>query len=441
MVLDWPADSIIYSIYPSIFSSEHSFNAITTQLGRLKELGATVIWLMPITPIGHEINGHPSVDSPYCVHDYYAVNPDYGTASDLHKLIRRAHQLGLKLMFDEVLNHTSWDNQLITQHPEYYVHSDGNPGNPSSISMAFNYADVAQLNYANPGLRKYMVSMLKFWIRRYKVDGFRFDCADNPDGPDRRIPADFWLSLGRQLRSTKPNLLMLGECQSPDLAMKPFTLEYGWHMYGALKGASNGGDAGQVKDAWDYQKDSYPVGMIMMSIQDDWDDPRDVNTFGGSAGAMAAAAFYFTDTGVPLIYNGMEIGNSAEAVNPRVAIDWHRGNPEFTEFYRHLITLRHNNPAFTVGSMSWLANTEPKQILTYERTSGTSTFVVEVNLSNSPVNGSISGVPQARWKEIRIAPEVAQHDHAALPLFSLGPKDFAIYKMQTDAAIEQRKTR
>ena len=140
---------MIYCVYPSIFSPQGNFAGVTAQMGRLKALGVTVLWLMPVTPIGHAVNGHPTINSPYCVHDYSAVNPDYGSHADLQDLVAAAHKRGIKVILDEVLNHTAWDNALITQHPEYYVHSDGDPKNPApSIQMAFTYADVAQLNYA-----------------------------------------------------------------------------------------------------------------------------------------------------------------------------------------------------------------------------------------------------------------------------------------------------
>jgi glycosidase len=64
------------------------------------------------------------------VHDYYVVNPSYGTKSDLLNQVSTAHKLGFKVMFDEVLNHTSWDHALIRTNPDYYVHTDGSPKTP-----------------------------------------------------------------------------------------------------------------------------------------------------------------------------------------------------------------------------------------------------------------------------------------------------------------------
>ncbi len=440
----WPAGSVIYTLYPEIFSPQGNFAGVTAQLPRIKALGVTDIWIMPVTPVGQPINGHPSVDSPYDVHDYYGIDPRYGTTADLHTLIGTAHKLGMRVLLDEVLNHTSWDNALITQHPEFYVHSDGNVHNPASIQMAFTYSDVAQLDYANPALRAYITKMLQYWITQYNVDGFRFDSANNPDGPGRKIPADFWQQLGTDLRQTRPNVLMLEEGETPDLAHKPFSLDYAWRMYdpgghGALKTAADG-DASGVEPAWHSQVSDFPAGMQHMAVQDDWDTPRDVNAFGGPAGAMAVAVFNFTTTGIPLLYNGMEVGNSAGARNPHAAIEWAAGDPRFTPFYHSLIALRRSNPAFTTGTMTWLPNTAPKQLLTYTRAGGGSEFLVEINPTGTPASGKISAAVGSGWKRVPVAgtsPVAA----GMLPSASLPPRSFALYRRPLSAAAQAAEMR
>ena len=424
----WPAGSVIYCVYPSIFSPERNFAGVTAQLGRLKALGVTTLWLMPVTPTGHAVNGHPAFGSPYAVQDYFAVNPDYGSDADLQVLVKAAHTLGIKVILDEVLNHTSWDNPLVTLHPEYYLHSDGNPKNPASIQQAFNFGDVAQLNYASANLRAYMTQMLQFWLIRYHVDGFRFDTASSPEGPGRMIPADFWQELGRNLRLTRPDVLMMGESESQDLALKPFALDYGWRLYNALKDAFNGGDASQVEAAWHRQTEDFPPSMKHLSLQDDWDDPRDLSAFNGAAGTMAAAVFNFTNTGIPLIYNGMEIGNAGGSVNPHTPIAWAGGDPRFLPFYREIIALRRRSPALQDGKMTWLPNSLPTQVLTYTRANGASEFLVEINLSESEAHGTVKAEAKSGWTEVRIGGARGVEPQAAPPQISLPPQGFALFQ-------------
>ncbi|PYS44570.1 MAG: alpha-amylase, partial [Acidobacteria bacterium] len=83
---DWVPDGVIYQIYERNFSPEGNFDGVTAQLDRLKDLGVTILWLMPVHPIGQE-KKKGSIGSPYAVRDYYAINPDYGTKDDLKKLI------------------------------------------------------------------------------------------------------------------------------------------------------------------------------------------------------------------------------------------------------------------------------------------------------------------------------------------------------------------
>src|ERR1700674_4660999 len=98
---DWGRDGIIYQIYERSFSPEGSFNGVTAQLDPLKDLGVTILWLMPVHPIGQE-KKKGSIGSPYAVRDYYAINSDYGTKEDLKRLINEAHRRGMKVIIDIV---------------------------------------------------------------------------------------------------------------------------------------------------------------------------------------------------------------------------------------------------------------------------------------------------------------------------------------------------
>src|SRR5918996_6339038 len=94
---DWVRDAVIYEIYPRAFSATGDFNGITARLDGLKELGVTILWLMPIHPIG-QVKKKGTIGSPYSVRDYYAINPDYGTAEDFKRLVAEAHKRGMKVI-------------------------------------------------------------------------------------------------------------------------------------------------------------------------------------------------------------------------------------------------------------------------------------------------------------------------------------------------------
>src|SRR5947208_1448249 len=197
----WVRDGVIYEIFPRVFSAEGNFNGVTARLDELKSLGVNILWLMPIHPIGQE-KKKGTIGSPYAVRDYYAINPDYGTADDLKRLVREAHARRLKVIIDIVANHTSWDCVLM-KHPEFYKHdAKGN------ITYPYDWSDIAALNYGNQQLRRYMTDMLKHWIREFDLDGFRCDVAGE-------VPTDFWESARAELDRIKPDTFMLAEAHKP----------------------------------------------------------------------------------------------------------------------------------------------------------------------------------------------------------------------------------
>src|SRR6185503_20620415 len=200
---DWVRDGVIYEIYPRAFSQQGNFNAITARLDELKKLGVTILWLMPIHPIGQE-KKKGTIGSPYAVRDYYGINPDYGTAEDLKRLVREAHARGLKVIIDIVANHTSWDSVMM-KNPEFYER-DAN----GKITYPHDWSDVAELNYGNPQLRQYMTDMLKYWVREFDLDGFRCDVAEE-------VPTDFWENARAELEKIKPDIVMLAEGHNPAL--------------------------------------------------------------------------------------------------------------------------------------------------------------------------------------------------------------------------------
>ena len=112
---EWTKNATIYEVNVRQHTPEGTFNALIPDLPRLKELGADILWLMPVHPIG-EVNrkggenannyivepGSSSLGSPYSVQDYYAINPDYGTLEDFKRFVDEAHALGLRVILDWV---------------------------------------------------------------------------------------------------------------------------------------------------------------------------------------------------------------------------------------------------------------------------------------------------------------------------------------------------
>ena len=148
----------------------------------------------------------------YSIRDYYAINPEFGSAEDFRHLIAKAHELGMLVIIDWVANHSAWDNPLMEEHPDWYTRDSA--GN--ILSPVPDWRDVADFNYNQPGLRKYMIDAMSYWVREYDIDGFRCDVAE-------MVPNAFWKEAITSLRKIK-NVLMLAEGENPELHKAGFSM-------------------------------------------------------------------------------------------------------------------------------------------------------------------------------------------------------------------------
>ena len=375
--VDWARDGVIYELFPRVFSSTGDFKGITAKLDDLKKVGVTILWLMPVNPIGQK-NKKGSIGSPYAVRDYYGINPAYGTKTDLKRLVTEAHARGMKVITDEVLNHTAWDNKLITEHPDFYKR-DAN----GKILYPEDWTDVAWLDYSNPKLRSYMIDMLTYWIKEFDLDGFRFDVAHKP-------PADFWNEARAVLDKVKPDVFWLAEADHPDLEVKAMDADYAWSMHSTMTDVWQGKKpAGAIRETWQKQHDTWPRGALHMMISDDHDERRAIARF-GEPGALASEALMLTLDGIPLVYNGMEVGDTTESAAPALFEDlkifWPiaEKRPEFPRFYRQMIALRKSSEALRRGNVEWISNTNDTCIVSFLRHATTEDALVVINSCNRP---------------------------------------------------------
>src|SRR6185295_12835578 len=380
---DWVRDGVIYEIYPRAFSAQGNFAGITARLDNLKQLGVTILWLMPIHPVGQE-KKKGTIGSPYAVRDYYGINPDYGTKEDLRRLISEAHKRGMKVIIDIVANHTSWDSVLM-KHPEFYKRdAQGN------ITYPYDWFDIAALNYQSPQLRVYMTDMLKYWLREFDLDGFRCDVAGE-------VPTDFWENARAELDKIKPDIVMLAEAHKAELQVKAFDLDYSWPLHSALTKVLQGGaPATELRKEWEQEVRDWPRGALHMRFSDNHDERRAIARFGEPA-ALAASAFVFTLDGVPMIYNGMEVGDTTESGAPalfeKLPIFWAfaERRKEFPVFYKQIMKQRRSSMALRRGTLEWVRNSDEARVVTFVRRAGNDEVLVAINFSNRPFSGSAGG--------------------------------------------------
>jgi len=417
---EWLRDGVIYELYTRQFSARGDFEGIAARLDDLKDLGVNIVWLMPIHPIGEKMR-KGTLGSPYAVRDYYAIDPANGTEADLKRLVAEAHRRGMKVILDIVANHTAWDSVMM-EHPEFYKQDAAG----KIIPPVPEWTDVAGLNYENPQLRKYMIDMLRHWIdpATFNLDGFRCDVAS-------MVPTSFWEEARAALTKDKPDIMMLAEASKPDLLLKAFDIDYSWPLHGVLNNVLlNGAPASEFRRSWEETRQQFPPGAIHMRISDDHDEARAVARF-GLKGALAAQAFMFTLDGVPLLYNGMEVGDATESGDPalfeKLPIFWRsKERAPLRDIYRSLIQLRKQYPAFRNDRVVWLRNSDDANLVTFMRLDAKDEFVIVLNFSNRPVVGWVEVLHNDQFKPVTIS-GVSTASANGFPLFRLGGFDWRIY--------------
>ena len=220
----WWKESVVYQIYPRSFCDSNGdgigdLNGITSKFDYLKELGVDVIWLSPVYKSPNDDNG-------YDISDYQAIMDEFGTMEDFDRMLAAAHERGIKIMMDLVVNHTSdehkWfiESRKSTDNPyrDYYIwrpaKEDGSlPNNWGSCfsGPAWEYDKTTDmyylhlfskkqpdLNWENPAVRKEVFDMMNWWLEK-GVDGFRMDVisliSKDPGLPDYETGLNGYASI------------------------------------------------------------------------------------------------------------------------------------------------------------------------------------------------------------------------------------------------------
>lgn len=389
---DWAQDAVIYEVNLRQGTPGRTLKSAAAELPRLKDLGVDIVWLMPIHPIS-KIGAKGPLGSYYAVQDYLAVNPEFGDMDDLRDYVDRAHALGMKVIIDEVYNHTGRDHAWVNEHPEFYARND-----KGEMFGPYDWTDVYQLDYNNPELRRLMTDNLKFWVKEADIDGFRCDVAF-------LVPTDFWEQARTELEAIKP-VFMLAEAAAPQLTVAAFDADYAWPMkdvfnaIAATKGINKYANEHKqnlpkmsaldidkllAKQEKQYPKDTYRMNMITNHDLNSWDG-TEFDRYGEGTGAFALLSY--TLPGMPMMYTGQEVGFDhpflffeADTIQPD-----YRAN-QYTVFYQMLNALKHAHPALRAGKNGGKMvryETKNPDLYVFSRQLPDDEVLVMVNLSDKP---------------------------------------------------------
>lgn len=336
---EWSKNASIYEVNVRQFTPEGTFNAFTEHMPRLKEMGIDILWLMPIHPIGIE-NRKGSLGSYYSVKDYFDVNPEFGTKEDFKNLVTKAHELGMYVILDWVANHSSWDTKQIKSNPDYYTKNDKG----EIIAPIADWRDVADFNYDNPEMRKFMLDALKYWVTDFNIDGYRCDVAG-------MVPIDFWNQARYELDQIKP-VFMLAEANEAEMHDFAFDMTYAWDMHFLWNEIAQGKKGiGDLVNLIEAEKVKYPAHAYHMNFTSNHDE----NTWKGTVferlgdAVKTFAVLSVTMPGMPLVYSGQEAClDKRLRFFDKDTIDWTL-NCELDELYTTLLKLKKENQALWNG--------------------------------------------------------------------------------------------
>ncbi len=391
----WSQNATIYEVNIRQHTPEGTLAAFEKDIPRLKQLGITILWLMPVHPIGVE-NRKGTLGSYYAAQDYKAVNPEFGTHEDLKRLVKTAHSYGMKVILDWVANHTAFDHVWSKTNPEYYLLDSLGQLQPPTGTDWF---DVAQLDYENDAMRAAMIDAMKFWITSADIDGFRCDVADY-------VPLDFWETARAELDATKADLFMLAEAETPEHHFKAFNMSYSWELLHIMNGIADGSKSLTELDEYMLREDTNFVGSAyrMTFITN-----HDENSWNGTVfdrygdGHLAFATLAATINGMPLIYSGQEAGNpKALRFFEKDTIEW--GDYKYEDFYRKITLINREEPALWNGHyggefVKWVT-TEDDALYAFLRRKDSSEVVTIVNLSDAPKTVTIKTPLQNHYESI-----------------------------------------
>lgn len=447
--LKWWNEAVFYEIFVrSFYDSDGDgigdFQGIIEKLDYLNDgdpstdsdLGITGIWLMPI-------HDSPSYHG-YDVNDYRSINPDYGTLEDFREFVEEAHNRGIKVIIDLVLNHSStqiewFQNARSSRDSEkrnWYRWSEIEPsvsgpwgqtvwhGSSTGYYYGLFWGGMPDLNYEEPEVVAEMNDVTRFWLEDVGIDGYRLDAVKfiKEDGnrlEDIDATHAFWREWVTEVKDANADAVTVGEAWTSTEKIVPYVVNNGldfcfeFDLASAILYSVRSGDAASVESQVNKIINSYPYYQFgtfttnhdMNRLMDELSEDEDK--------VKLASAIYLTLPGIPFIYYGEEVGmlGSKPDENIRRPMAWsnaayagftnvnpwnlppsnYRSNNVETQraqegslfnWYRKLVQLRGSSAALQTGDYKRI-DTGNASVYAYERVADDERVITLVNLSGS----------------------------------------------------------
>lgn len=355
---EWWNDAVFYEVFVrSFYDSDGDgigdFRGIIEKLDYLNDgdstttddLGITGIWLMPMmqSPTYHG----------YDVTDYYATEQDYGTMEDFQAFLDAAHERGIRVIIDFVMNHSSnqhpWFVQSVNDQNgfrDWYIWSENHPGfsgpwgqnvwhqRNGDYYYGLFWGGMPDLNYDNPSVKEELFNITEFWLEK-GVDGFRLDAIkylDEDGAALENTPETFTIleEFNSIYKAKNPAAFTVGEVWSNTAAVIPYVQNnrldvcFEFNLAGSIISSINSNNPAAIRNQLNVVQVSYPK-LQYATFLTNHDIDRIYSQFGSIPGKMKqAASLYLTLPGIPFIYYGEEIGMTGTGMheNLRRPMQW-----------------------------------------------------------------------------------------------------------------------
>lgn len=405
----WTRDAVVYNIFPDSFAAGKrlapngappcrggTVRGVTENLDYIASLGFNCVYLNPIFAARSYHR--------YDTLDYYRIDPHMGAEDDLRDLVRRAHALGIRVILDGVFNHVSSDHPFFRDVLEkgrasrYYSCFYALPETPRMPAAGelpgytcFSYvADMPKTNTADPFLRQYFCDIGAYWVRKFDVDGWRLDVANELDD-------GFLRAFRASVKAAKSDALIVGEVWENAAHylggdMLDSAMNYDFRRYCRRFFAEQTVDAETFDTNVSTLLLRYNENALFaqLNLLDSHDVSRFLSLCGGKTERMELAVLLqMTFPGMPCVFYGDEKGLCGESEPEyRRPMAWDASSP-LEEVYRRMIALRKTHPALRYGSF----HTELAcgGVYRYSRVWNGTKITVAMNLGAEPVKAEKRG--------------------------------------------------
>ncbi len=433
----WAKQARVYFLFPKSFTQQGTISAAAQRLQYVRDMGFNMIWMMPVMKNAYPID--QNFGPGYNIIDFYNVAPEYGTNQDFKNFISQAHALGLKVILDVTPNHTSrfhpWsqDAHLFKQDSRYWTWYEHTtiPHNTNGLGQSFDadgfnyysgFSDqLLNYNWKDIDAQTEMITVYKYWIKEFGLDGYRFDVYW---GPNRRYGEQFMgMPVREALKHIKPDILLLAEDDGTGIGTEKIYADY-----------EAGGIRGGVDAAYDFKSyfnqirsfgfstlavdnlhnelnnGGYFPGpnSLYMRFMESQDEDRithfyslnylyDTVTTLNRTKPVATAIF--SAPGFPMIWNGQEIGygygiSGSKEKRARSTINWNFPGQFLQKHYQRIAWIRGTFPAFTTQSFSRIGTADGAVygiLRQYQNENAIALANIEGNQRSVTLNLSISG--------------------------------------------------